>query len=226
MALGQALLDRMELLNQELQLQSGEPNVAQGLLALNVAQDYLESVLALTPRAFGDTSGTVVTAASTETTTFPTGVIRLDRLQYIDPETSRPVGPDLENLGYVGAHVNYEPGIPPILSADIASGRPHAYWTQGRNIYWAPLPDAIHTFRWYGLSAVADISAAGTFAYPDYLMMPLATLAVKVLTIGVDDPPEMIQAFAEELFTPAIQAMRNFNQDRSPGYDYRYLHSE
>ena len=56
---GQDLLDRMELVNQELQLQSGEADVTRGLLALNVAQDYLESILALHPGMMSDTTGTV-----------------------------------------------------------------------------------------------------------------------------------------------------------------------
>src|SRR3990170_3160975 len=102
MATGQSLLDRMELLDQELQLQSGENDVTRGLLALNVAQDYLETLLAVIPQVSGDNTTTVVTAASTETTAFPTGYLRIDRMQWIDPATSRPSGPDLVQLGYVG----------------------------------------------------------------------------------------------------------------------------
>ncbi len=43
----------MELVNQELQLQAGEENVTKGLLALNVAQDYFESLAAQRPQILG-----------------------------------------------------------------------------------------------------------------------------------------------------------------------------
>jgi len=86
---GQNLLDRMELVNQELQLQAGEADVVRGLVALNVAQDYLESLLASRGKSFiGTTPGNVVTAANTETTAFPAGVLRIDRMQVLDATTS------------------------------------------------------------------------------------------------------------------------------------------
>jgi hypothetical protein len=84
MATGQDLLDRMELLDPELQLQSGETDVNRGLLALNVAQDHFESVVAIHPDLMGGAYGTVATAASTEITAFPTGLLRLDDLWMID----------------------------------------------------------------------------------------------------------------------------------------------
>ena len=224
--LGQALLDRMELLNQELQLQSGEADVTRGLLALNVAQDYFESILALHPNTMQSTTGTVVTVASTETTAFPTGVLRIDRIQYIDPGTSRPSGPDLENLGYAGSHTQFSSGIPEFILTTSGSGRPRAYYTNGRSIYWQPLPDAVHTFRWYGLDDAADLTAAGTFAYIDTAALPIAAFATKLMTLGVGDPLPDLQGLADEIFSPVILGMKRFNQDRPPGFDYSYIHSE
>ena len=223
---GQDLLDRMELVNQELQLQSGEADVTRGLLALNVAQDYLESILALHPGMMSDTTGTVTSSASTETTSFPTGLLRIDRLQHIDPGTSRPSGPDLENLGYVGGHTQFSSGLPEFVLSTTGNERPRAYWTNGRNIYWQPLPDATHTFRWYGLSAASAITAGGTFAYADTVGFPVAIFAAKVMTIGVGDNVADLEGLATELFQPVILGMKHFNQDRSPGYDYSYYHSE
>ena len=81
MATGQTLLDLMEVLDRGLQLQSGQTGVTMGLRAANAAQDYLESLLALQPNNYGSTVGTVTTTADTETTAFPTGLLRLDRLQ-------------------------------------------------------------------------------------------------------------------------------------------------
>lgn len=225
MATGQSLLDRMELVDQSLQLQSGEADVTRGLLALNVAQDYLESMLALIPKVWGDTTGTVTTTASTETTSFPSGVLRIDRLQWIDPATSRPSGPDLENTWFVGSH---NVGVPSFLVSTGGTGRPRAYWTQGRNIYWNPLPDTTHTIRYYGLSAQTDITASSTFPYPDYAMFPLAVFAVRVLAVGTDDDDgSTFEALAEELFTPTILAMKAIGRgDRPAGYDYTEFHTE
>lgn len=222
---GQSLLDRMEVLDQSLQLQSGEADVTRGLLALNIAQDYFESMLALIPKVLGDTTGTITTTASTETTAFPSGVLRIDRIQWIDPATSRPSGPDLDNTSFVGSH---NLGIPSFLVSTGGTGRPRGYWTQGRNIYWNPLPDSTHTLRWYGLSVAADITASGTFAYPDYVMLPLANFAVRVLEIGTDDDDgTTLESLAQEIFTPAILAMKGVGRgDRPAGYDYTFYHSE
>ncbi len=74
---GQDLLDRMELLNQELQLQSGEVDVTRGLLALNVAQDYFEVLAAGRKNIAGGGTpvSTVSTAAGVESTNYPSGVL-------------------------------------------------------------------------------------------------------------------------------------------------------
>ena len=101
MATGQSILDLMEVMDRGLQLQSGETGVTLGLRAANAAQDYFESLLAVEPNVLGSTVGTVTTAADTETTTFPTGLLRIDRLQFIDPDTSRPSW-DLDRVGYTG----------------------------------------------------------------------------------------------------------------------------
>ena len=225
MATGQDLLDRMELLDQELQLQSGQNDVARGLLALNVAQDYLESILALRPRMFGDTTTTVTASANTETTAFPTGWLRIDRAQWVNPATSLPEGPDLDNLGYVGSHVT---GVPEFYLASLGgTGRPRAYWTQGRSIYWQPLPDASHTIRVYGLAAASAITAGGTFAYPDIAMLPLASVAVRIISVGVGDSGDEIGAVAQEALLPVVNAMAAVSRgDRPPGFDYSFRHSE
>ena len=81
MATGQTILDLMEGLDASLQLQASESGVTKGLIAANAAQDYLESLLALQPNNYGSTFSTVTTTPDTESTTFPSGLLRLDRLQ-------------------------------------------------------------------------------------------------------------------------------------------------
>lgn len=219
MATGQTLLDLMEVMDRGLQLQSGETGVARGLTSLNAAQDHFESILALEPNVLGSTVGTVTTSADTESTTFPSTLLRLDRLQYIDPATSRPSW-DLDRVGYTGDYFQASQ-----LSSTTTAGKPLRYWTNGTLIYWDPLPDAVHTIRYYGFVPASDISAAGTFAYPDIALMPLATFAVKLLRVGKDDDNAEVTDVSGRVFGPTIQALSRFNRDRPPGYDYRYIHT-
>ena len=209
MATGQTILDLMEVLDRGLQLQSGQTGVTIGLRAVNAAQDYFESLLALQPNNHGSNVGTVTTTASTETTAFPTGLLRVDRLQYINPGTSRPAW-DLEWVGYTGDQYGAPITYPSIQFDATTTGKPVRYWTNGRLIYWDPLP---------------DITAAGTFAYPDIAINAVAEYATKLLKVGKDDDAQPISVVGAEIFTPCIELLGRFNRDRAPGYDYRYDHT-
>ncbi len=222
MATGQTLLDTMELLNQELQLQAGEADVTRGLVALNRAQDYLESILAGEKWVKGDTTGTVATVASTETTAFPTGLLRLDRLVMLSPTTSRPeyeLDPDRDSMGPGGALA-----APLISYSSESPGKPRGYSTNGRLIYWDPLPDGIYTVRWHGFQAASDVTAGGTFAYDDIYILALASFAGRLMKMGVDDDPTDVATLAENAFRPAIKAAAGYNRDGARGFRYRYSH--
>lgn len=220
---GQDLLDRMELLNQELQLQSGEADVTRGLLALNVAQDYFESLAAARTVGFGTGDGTVATAASTETTTFPSGVLRIDRLQLLNSSSL----PELElvKLNRAGGQATSR-SWPLNLLVSSTTGKPTHYWTNGAKIFWSPIPDAIHTVRWYGLQSASNISAAGTFAYPDICALPFASFAVQLLKSGLDDPTQEISGLAQSTFKSCLDALENFNRDGAVGLEYTTIHTE
>tara|TARA_R110000824_G_scaffold225516_3_gene413114 strand:+ start:1515 stop:2174 length:660 start_codon:yes stop_codon:yes gene_type:complete len=219
------MLDTMEVLDRGLQLQSGETGVALALRSLNASQDHFEALMALQPNMLGSSIGTITTSASTESTAFPTGLVRLDRMQFIDPDTSRPAW-DLERVGPVGDHYASSASHPTVQFNTTTSGRPVRYWTNGSNIYWDPLPDATHTVRYYGMKSASDITAGGTFAYPDIVMLPIVTFAVKMLRTGKDDEVAPITEVGMQVFGPVIQSMSRFNRDRTPGYDYRYYHTE
>ena len=222
MATGQSMLDTMEVMDRGLQLQSGETGVTLALRALNASQDHFESMMALQPNVMGSSVGTVTTSADTEATAFPTGLIRLDRVQFLDPDTSRPLW-DLERVGPVGDYYGTSPSVQ--FNAT-TTGRPARYWTNGSYIYWDPLPNATHTIRYYGMKVADDITAAGTFAYPDMVMLPIVTFAVNLLRVGKDDDTTPITQVGMQVFGPVIQTMARFNRDRPPGYDYRYVHTE
>ena len=225
MATGQTLLDTMEVMDRGLQLQSGETGVTLALRALNASQDHFESMMALQPNVMGSSVGTVTTSANTEATAYPTGLTRLDRLQFIDPDTSRPSW-DLERVGPVGDHYASRVMYPSIQFNTETTGRPVRYWTNGSNIYWDPLPSGTHTVRYYGMKAASAITASGTFAYPDIVLMPIAQFAVRMLRIGKDDEAGPVIDLGNQIFGPVIQMLARFNRDRAPGYDYRYSHTE
>lgn len=218
---GQDLLDRMELLNEELQLQVGEANVVRGLLALNVAQDYFESVAASRPNILGSSTGTVVTAANTETTLFPLGLLRLDRLHLLDAN-GKVVG-ELTKLHRTGGHASNANW--PLSLTTSTSGKPTAYWTNGLNIYWSPLPSGMSTVRWYGFSAASNITASSTLTYPDIIAMPLAGFAAAIYKGGVDDDPKDVGGLAQNAFGSALDALALFNRDGARGLEYTEVHS-
>ena len=219
---GQDLLDLMEISNNELLLQSGETDVVKGLKALNVAQDFFESLLALRPNAKGDTTGTVTTTLSTETTAFPTGLLRLDRLQMIGTD-SLPMY-DLTPVKKTGGR---SPGNmwPYYGYLTGRSGRPTNYYTNGRLIYWSPIPDAQYTVRWYGLQAASAITAVGTFAYDDIAGFPVAALAAKIMAAGVDDGTPDLAELAGSTFEAALRAADGFWRDGGQPFEYTRSHT-
>ncbi len=211
----------MEVLDNELSVQTAEPDVDRALVAVNAAQDLFEAVVATRPDLLGGGIGTVVTAASTEVTAFPPGLLRIDRLQFIDPATNRP-GWNLERIFTVGGHLRT--AFWPIGVATTTSGRPTRYWTNGTSIFWDPLPNGIHTVRWYGFSSAARVTPDGTFAYPDIIMLPLASMATKLLSMGVGDDATEVNALAEQVFGPAVDALSRFNRDGAVGMTYTRFH--
>lgn len=223
MATGQDLLDRLQILHPESQVQSGEADVANSLVVLNDAQDLFEMVVAQYPGFLGGTTGTVTTTADTESTAFPSGVVRIDGLDYIDPNTSRPAWP-LVPIQRRGGHA-YHNFWPFNLITTQTSGKPRGFWTNGASIFWDPLPDGTHTVRWYGFQSADDITVSGTFAYPDAVMLPLASLAVRIIRTGIDDPVQDFTALAEDIFRPLITTLTRFNRSEPAQGVYAFKHT-
>jgi hypothetical protein len=220
---GQGLLDRMELLNQELQLQSGEADVTRGLLALNVAQDYFESLAALRPQILGSSTGTVATVNATETTSFPTGLLRIDRLQLLD--SSDRVVRDVYPLQRVGGH-RMSQFWPLNITSSSTSGAPRYYKAFASALYWTPLPDAAYNVRWYGFARASDITAAGIFAYDDGVALPLASFAAQLMKTGVGDEVSDLQGLAMGTFSTILDTLSQTNRDQAPGLAYTQVHTE
>lgn len=221
MATGQTILSMMEVLNQELQLQAGEADVTKGLVALNMAQDWFETQVSLEPEVFGGAVSTVSTTGSQEYTTYPGGLLRVDKLQLLD-SNSRPQW-DLVALEHAGDHTNTATWPWNVLSS-ISQGAPRAYWADGTKIYWDPVPDTVYSVRYYGFASATDITASGTFTYSDIVMLPLASFAVRLLKLGIDDPSNDWAALASSVFGPVIQSLSNFRREGAKGLVYRYRH--
>lgn len=222
MATGQTLLNMMEVLHPELQLQPGEADVTKGLLALNAAQDYMESLLALQPQLKGDTIGTITATANNEVTQFPASVLRLDAIQMLNA-SSVPVY-DLQPIRDTGGHVTNNDVLGFIANGGGATGAPTAYWTDGSYIFWSPKPDTSYTLRWYGFQAATDLTANGTFLYQDVCMLPMATAAVRIYRTGLDDDVSQYAKLGQDLFEPVINLLSNFSRERAAGFKYRYVH--
>jgi hypothetical protein len=186
-----------------------------------MAQDYLESVLALHPQSFGDSIGTVTTTPSSETTPFPLDVLRVDALWRLD-DTGRPLY-QLDLVQKAGAHLPSE-AWPQSISS-LSFGEPLAAWTNGRSFFWSPVPRAAYALRWYGLQAQPDITVAGTITYPDICLTPLATFAAKLIRTGLDDSTGQLDALADALFTPVVAAMKGFRRDRPQTLTYSQVHT-
>ena len=222
MATGQTILNLMEVVFPELQLQSGEVDVTKGLVALNAGQDIFESLAAAEPKMLGGNVSSVTTTNNQEWTTFPSGLLRLDGLDFVDATSSLPTYP-LHPKRMRGGHRYNKQWWWNFVSAT-ANGKPTTYWTNGTRIYWDPIPDGAHTIRTYGFAAASDITAAGTFAYPDLMMLPLASLAVKVYRVGLDDPTTDLVGLAKDVLSSAMSLLSNFHRDGAHGMRYEYNH--
>lgn len=215
------ILNIMEVLNAELQLQTGEADQAKGLIALNVAQDYFESLAAQRGKIFGSSIGTVATASGVESTVWPSTLLRLDRLQYLNG--SVPAW-DVVPTRRAGGHAvtSYWP-LNLILTP--GTGAPTRYWADGTNIYWSPKPDGIYTVRWYGFASAADLTASNQLTYPDIVALPLATFANRLIKSGLDDNVQDLSALAQEVFAQALDALAGFNRDGATGLEYTQIHN-
>lgn len=222
MATGQTILDTMEMLNQELQLQSGEADVTRGLVALNRAQDYLEALAATAGKSL-QTKTTVTQTAGQDYSARPAGLLRIDRLQLLDANSRVLYALDVDKSAGGRGSLRWP------LTAGTAStvnGKPLKYSYDEDYLYWTPAADTTNVIRVIGLIQAADITANGTFAYKDPLILPLAAFAVRLMRIGVDDQVPDIGSLAQETFGPILKALSTANRDSGGGgFEYTESHS-
>lgn len=217
------LLTRMQVIDNELEIASGGDDETKCLAALDMAQDYMESVAASMPR-IGSAKTTIATVANTETTDWPSSLKRVDSLWYIDSATNLPAW-ELTPIHNVGGH-RPSSAFPYNLVVNPGTGAPRQYGYDEDYFYWLPVPDAVYTIRVHGLSArTALTSRSVTFGWDDECSVPLAAFACRLLKMGIDDPTDALQALAEEAFVPVLRSLRKRVRQSPQGRAYTEHHT-
>ncbi len=203
---GQVVLDHVNDVISEIDVQPGEDDVPRALRSLNRSQDLLEMRLSLIPpiRSNLGTHENITTSANGERTASPTGFLTVERLQFINPDTSLP-SYDLGPIPWVGGS-SVSRGDP-ILSLSVGTGPPRDYTLFGGFVYWSPLPDAVHTVRVWGFKAAVDIAVGTNWDYDDELIWPVAAVAARIFKMRADDDPAEIVSFATETFGAVLAQM-------------------
>ena len=217
------VLSVCELLDNELETASGEPDEARAITALVQAQHYFETLAATYPDVLQDTT-TVTTTAATEATTWATTLLRLDALWYLD-SNSNPIR-QLKRISEIGGHVPSLPWPMQVTLSAIGSGAPYGYYGNMSDFFWLPKPDATHTLRIYGLVEKDRFTVrTNDFNYHYRLHLPFAQFAVKLLSIGVADDTMELDKLAGQLFTPVLRQLNNSDRSEPHSRHYTEFHT-
>ena len=217
------ILDTCELLDNELEVDSGEDDEALAIRAITQAQHYFETFCATFPRVL-QTVPPLTTTANTETTTWTSSIIRLDALWYLDAN-SNPVR-KLSRIDEIGGHVPSLPWPLQVTLGTAATGAPYGYYGNMANFYWLPKPDATHTIRVYGLLEQSRFTLrSDAVNYPYRCHLALAQFAVKLLSLGVGDSGGELDKLAGQVFTPLLRQLRKFDRSEPMGRYYTQYHT-
>jgi hypothetical protein len=215
-----AVLGAMSVLDNELDIAAGGADETRAITALDMAQDMFEAVLATHPDTLG-TSANTATVANTEATTWPTGLLRIDTMWYLNTATTPNLPAwEIDVIQDVGGHAA---NLRWPFNGGFSTGRgaPVGCYTNRANLYWQPLPDAVYTVRINGLFAKTAITTqTQTFEYPDEVRNPIAAFANRLLSLGVADPTDDIERIAAAMFGPVIKMLRHPTRQRPQSRQY------
>ena len=222
------LLDYLQIFDVELRVEKDAQDESRAIRAVNIVQKWFEGIAAGESEMLQSYS-TLTTTASTEVSSWPTGLLRLDSFWYVDT-TQTPNLPQwqLEPMYETGGHrpsMSYPESV--VLSN--TTGKPRRYYATGPHtagrIFWDPVPDDAWTIRYYGLIAASDYTVrTGTFAYPDSCAPVFAQEAAKILRMGKDDSITDLQRQAAGSLTVALKACRGWWNDVAGGRAYSETH--
>ena len=223
------LLNYMTVFDNELQVGADDPDETRAIRAINIVQDWFEAIAAGESEMLQSYSS-LTTTANTEVTSWPSGLLRLDSLWYVDT-TQTPNLPQwqLEPMYETGGH---RPSMswPESVVLSNTPGKPRRYYATGPHtagrLFWEPVPDDAWTIRYYGLIAASDYTVrTGTFAYPDPTAPAFAQEAVKLLRMGHDDNIADLQRQAAASLGAALKMCRGWWNDENTGRHYAEAHS-
>lgn len=210
------LLDRMNILDNELDVAADGDDEDRALVALDMAQDWFETIAA---GYGGIVNGSFSLTASGASTTWPSGVLRIDSLHFTDNAG------EIYERKDAGAHLAND--LPwPLYIGTATPGRPGEFFAVPDDaIYWLPTADASYGVTGFGYKEKADLTArATTFGHPNVAAGPIVSFAVKLLEMGVDDPDEDVSALAEGWFKPVLKLLRARSRTRPVGRFYTRTH--
>lgn len=224
-----SIMAMMQIVDNELDVSVGGADETRSITALNMAQDVFESVLATQPDTLGTVGTSITTTANTEATTWPTSLLRLDTLYMLNTQVT-PNQPQweiriIQDVGGQAAQWPF-PWISGIIGyLPQGFGPPVAAYANRAQFLWAPIPDQVYSIRPYGLFAKTDItSRTQTFEYPDVVAVPMATFATRLLSIGVGDPTDDLDALGRQTYDPVIKMLRQPVRQRPQSRQYSQVH--
>jgi len=213
------LLARLQVLNNGLDIGVNGDDEQRALFALDMAQDYYETVAAV-QGGIVNGSATLSTTGMQGYTTWPAGLLRVNSLHYADGTG------EVDWLDEVGGHLDAPRPWPLLVTVSASPGKPGQAWgIPDDRIYWAPAPDASYNLIAFGFVAKTDLTTrAVTFGHNNLVALPLVAFANRLLKAGIDDPTEEMSALANETFLPVIRALRRRVRARPTGRAYTKVH--
>lgn len=214
------LLARLNVLDNELSIDTGAADESRALLALDLAQDYYETAAAIQGRLV-NTVATLVMTPSSSSSSWPSGMLRIDSVLYSDGSG------EVEYRDQTGAHLRPPSSPWPLISGSLAqAGKPYEFWdVPDAALYWIPTPDAAYTVSVIGYRAQSSLTTRDVvFGHSDVVAGPLCAFALRLMELGVDDPSEEYQTLADAWFLPLIKMQRRRLRPRPVGRVYSRVH--
>lgn len=218
------VLTVMGILDNEMDVSSGGADESRAIAALTMAQHQFDSIAASLPNVLGDTI-TIAPTANTEKTAWSTlasALLRIDAIWLLDA-TAKPIY-KLKRIEEIGGHT---PSLPWPLQVTLTSGTggPRGYFSDMRNFYWLPLPDATYSCRIYGYLEQAEWTLrTSTYSMPQRCKNAFAEFAVRVLNGGVGDDVGTLEALGSEIFKPLMKGLGHWDRSEPSSRNYQYAH--
>lgn len=217
------VLSVMEMLDNELETGSGETDEQSAITALQQAQNWFETVCSTYPRVLQDVVN-IVTVANTETTQWPSALLRLDAIWLLDAN-GNPIR-KLDRIEETGGHAPSLPWPLDITTMAGATGTPFGYYGNMANFYWLPTPAGVNSLRIYGLLEKARfVNRTSDFNYPYRCHLPFAAFADRLLQQGADDVSLDLEELANQAFGPLLKQLKKFDRTSPHGRDYTEHHT-